>query len=256
MSELQIFNHQEFGEVRTVMVDGAVHFVGIDVGRALEYARPSEAVTAHCKGTVTCRILSQGGEQDTNVIPIGDVLRLITQAAKQSRNLAIREKARRYESWIFDEVLPTIHQTGSYSMKPAVDDLESKRITAQADRAQAMLLNAKTRAFKELSKSINDKNLSPIAKEVFGIRAVGEVMGIDAGTLLPEHERTYSATEIGMMCGVSANKVGKVANANGLKIPEYGIEVLDKSRYSAKEVSAFRYNSKGVETIKRILGAG
>ena len=50
-----------------------------------------------------------------------------------------------------------------------------------------------------------------------------------------------------------ANKVGKIANANGLKTEEYGVFVLDKSRYSSKEVTSFRYNEKGKEKIREIL---
>ena len=49
-------------------------------------------------------------------------------------------------------------------------------------------------------------------------------------------------------------KIGKTANANGLKTEEYGITVLDKSPYSAKQVATFRYNQKGVEKLAELLG--
>jgi len=55
MNELMIFNNPEFGEIRTAYIDGKPYAVGIDVGRALEYARPSEAITRHCKGTLSWR---------------------------------------------------------------------------------------------------------------------------------------------------------------------------------------------------------
>ena len=69
----------------------------------------------------------------------------------------------------------------------------------------------------------------------------------------PKTEKTYSATEVGAMFGVTSQKIGRIANAYGLKTEEYGITVLDKSPYSNKEVTSFRYNQKGVDRIKEIL---
>ena len=54
------------------------------------------------------------------------------------------------------------------------------------------------------------------------------------------------------MLGISAVMVGKLANSNGLKTEEYGIFVMDKSKYSAKEVSSFRYNEKGVKALQAL----
>lgn len=68
MGQIQVFNHQLFGEIRTVMLDDKPYFVGNDVAKALDYARPHEAVSAHCKGAVTYRILTNGGEQETKFV--------------------------------------------------------------------------------------------------------------------------------------------------------------------------------------------
>lgn len=70
---------------------------------------------------------------------------------------------------------------------------------------------------------------------------------------LPETEKTYSATEIGDMLGVSANRVGKIANANGMKTAEFGKYFIDKSKFSAREVQTFRYNRKAVDRIRQLL---
>lgn len=72
---------------------------------------------------------------------------------------------------------------------------------------------------------------------------------------LPEVKgSTYSAAEVGaMLGGISANKVGRMANAHQLKTPEYGVEVWDKSRSSAKQVTAWRYNDKAVARLRDIL---
>lgn len=113
-NSLQIFTHQMFGEVRTVIIDGQPYVVGVDVARMLEYAKLSQAVIDHCKGIRKTGIPSSGGIQETNVIPEGDIFRLIVKAADQSKNPAIAEKAEKVERWIFDEVLPSIRKHGAY----------------------------------------------------------------------------------------------------------------------------------------------
>ena len=71
---------------------------------------------------------------------------------------------------------------------------------------------------------------------------------------LPEvNEKTYSATEIGKILGVSANKIGKLANLHGLKTSEFGKLFYDKSRYSNKEVETFRYYNKAIDKFRELL---
>ena len=73
---------------------------------------------------------------------------------------------------------------------------------------------------------------------------------------LPQLEEHYfSAKEIGEYLGVSANKIGRIANANNLKTEQYGKFFLDKSAHSNKQVEAFRYNELGVQKISEILYA-
>lgn len=55
------------------------------------------------------------------------------------------------------------------------------------------------------------------------------------------------------MLGISANKVGIIANELKIKTNEYGKWYVDKARYSNKEVNSFRYNQKGIDTIKERL---
>lgn len=153
------------------------------------------------------------------------------------------EEARAYFIKVEDRLKETVTQK-----QP-----DSKKIEIQKARAEAMLLNAKNRTFKTLMPVMKDKKLSPIAVEVFQLKGLESVFGIDAGNYLPETEKTYSATEVGNLVGCSANKIGKLAKDNKLKAQEYGMWVMDKSRYSSKEVSTFRYNDKAVERFKELL---
>ena len=71
---------------------------------------------------------------------------------------------------------------------------------------------------------------------------------------LPEvEERTYSATEIGKMFGISSQKIGRLATKHNLRTNEYGKYFYDKSRYSNKEIETFRYYEDAVDKFKNIL---
>lgn len=130
---------------------------------------------------------------------------------------------------------------------------DTLKIQIQQERSKAMLLNAQYRMLKLLISKPELQKLSPVAVETLGIKAAESIIDANLGEYLPEVEKTYSATEVGNAFGITAAKVGRIANANGLKTDEYGITVMDKSRYSSKEVPNFRYNERGKAKIKEIL---
>lgn len=81
-----------------------------------------------------------------------------------------------------------------------------------------------------------------------------EILTGDKLIPLPKVEKkTYTATEIGQILGVSSNKVGRLAKDNNLKNEKYGIEVWDKSRYSNKEVPSFRYYEDVIPVLKELV---
>lgn len=123
MTDLQIFNNPEFGEIRTLEDKEEVLFCAADVARALGYSNPRDAIRRHCKkGVAKHDILSNGGMQSFSFIPKGDVYRLIAHSKLPA--------AEKFESWVFDEVLPTIHKHGAY-MTP--DKLEVGFLTVNSD---------------------------------------------------------------------------------------------------------------------------
>lgn len=103
---LMVFNNTNFGSIRTVELNGKIYFCGKDVAGALGYKETSKAIREHCKGVSKIDIPTKGGIQETSFIPEGDVYRLIT-----SSKLPTAEK---FESWVFDEVLPSIRKNGGY----------------------------------------------------------------------------------------------------------------------------------------------
>ena len=132
------------------------------------------------------------------------------------------------------------------------DDEKQTKLELQKMRAEAMKLNAQTRAFNSLMKSVDKKHLSPIAVEVFGLKALENTFGVNVNRYLPKAEKTYNATEVGKMLGITANRVGRIANTHKLKTAEYGVFKLDKSKSSDKEMENFFYNQKGIEKIRQI----
>lgn len=106
MNDLQIFNNEEFGDIRTVEVDGKPYFVASDVAKALGYSNPRKAVIDHCKGVTKRDTPTSGGVQEISYIGEGDLYRLIAKSKLPN--------AQKFETWVFDEVLPSIRKNGGY----------------------------------------------------------------------------------------------------------------------------------------------
>ena len=116
MNELQIFNNNQFGEMRTIEEGDKIFFCGADVAKALGYTNSSKALTDHCR-CVTKRYIPHPQASDKEIemsfIPEGDVYRLITHSKLPT--------AEKFESWVFDEVLPTIRKHGAYLTPEALE---------------------------------------------------------------------------------------------------------------------------------------
>lgn len=120
MNEIQVFNHEEFGEIRTIEIDGQIYFVGIDVAKALGYAKPRNAIRDHIdeedKRIFNLNTaLKQGGIRKTG----NPNLTIINESGLYSLVLASKlQGAKKFKHWVTSEVLPTIRKTGSYNPNP------------------------------------------------------------------------------------------------------------------------------------------
>lgn len=114
MNNIEIFNNPDFGSIRTITENGVTLFCGSDIAKALGYARPSEAVSKHCKGTLKRRTPTTGGMQEILFILEGDVYRLIAHSKLPS--------AEKFEHWVFDDVLPSIRKHGGYLTPEMVEE--------------------------------------------------------------------------------------------------------------------------------------
>lgn len=124
MNDLQIFNNEEFGEVRTAVVNDEPMFCLADICRVLEIKNVSDCKSRlRQKGIVTTDTLTNGGKQKMIFIDESNLYKTIFQSRKES--------AERFTEWVTGEVLPSIRKTGSYS-KPLTTS-EQIRLLAQGN---------------------------------------------------------------------------------------------------------------------------
>lgn len=109
MMNVQVFNNEEFGQVRTLEIDGMVYFVGKDVAEVLAYKEPNKAISRHVdeddrtKHPITDNL---GRTQETYIINESGLYSLILSSKLP--------RAKEFKRWVTSEVLPTIRKHGSY----------------------------------------------------------------------------------------------------------------------------------------------
>ena len=111
MNELQIFNNEEFGQIRTVTINDEPWFVGKDVAEALGYERTADAIRQHVEeeDKLTRCFADSGQNRQMYIINESGLYALIFGSKLDS--------AKRFKHWVTSEVLPSIRKTGSYEME-------------------------------------------------------------------------------------------------------------------------------------------
>lgn len=109
--ELQAFEYNEFGKVRTVMLDGIPWLVGRDVTKALGYTKEKNAIEIHAESDYkTTALIQRSGSNYTSktlIINESGVYALIFKSQLPS--------AKYFTHWVPSQVLPEIRRTGSYN---------------------------------------------------------------------------------------------------------------------------------------------
>lgn len=243
MNELRIFNNADFGDIRTVEQDGGIWFVGKDVAEALGYSNPSNAVISHVdnEDKLRTQIKYAGQNREVSIINESGLYSLVLSSKLPS--------AKAFKRWITSEVIPSIRKTGSYN-KPS-----KQPTTQQEQRAKAMLLNAQSRQCKLWLRLAETTDL-PDYKHICQQKAAEVLAGSPVLPMQKAEKKTLSAMEIGKILGITAHKVGMLANKFALKSDAYGKYFYDKSPNSNKQVETFRYYEDAVEKFKEILEGG
>ena len=247
MNKLKIFENQEFGRIRAIEKDGEPWFVGKDVAEALGYSDSKSAISDHVD-TEDKQILQKG--QNTTLDIPNRGLTVINESGLYSLILSSKlPTAKKFKRWVTSEVLPAIRRTGTYFGKCSQQSDESKR-----KNAEARLMNARTRMSDQFLKLMNVDTLSREYKNILVAKAAEVLAGEPVLSLPKSHQKTHSAKEIGELFGISANKVGRLANLHGLKVSEYGEYYRSKSEYSNKEVDTWVYYDSVIPVLAQLLG--
>ncbi len=134
-NKIQIFKNKEFGSVRTVDIDGVIHFVGKDIALALGYSNVRDAISKHVddedKGVAKCDTL--GGTQEMTIINESGLYSLIFSSKLPS--------AKKFKHWVTSEVLPAIRQTGGYG-NLNLEEIIAKTAVAVASEIAKQLPNS------------------------------------------------------------------------------------------------------------------
>lgn len=235
MNELTKWNY-ESSEVRTIQQNGEPWFVLADVCKVLELSNPRS--TAERLDEDERRKFDLPRQGETWCINESGLYTVILRSDKP--------QARLFRKWVTSEVLPSIRRTGSYQTKTV--DEKSKALAVKE-------MNARVRMSNQFLKLANVDTLSEQYKSILVAKSAEALTGTQILPLPKSKQKMYTAKEVGEMFGITPQKVGSIANKNGLKTVEYGEWYRDKSPYSCKEVDTFRYNDRAVEKFFELLNA-
>lgn len=233
---LQTFPNEQFGDLRTIEEGDKVLFCGKDVAEALGYAVPRKALNDHCRWVLKRNVphpQSPDKQIEMSFIPEGDVYRLIAHSKLP--------KAQEFESWVFDEVLPTIRKHGAYMTEQTLEDAltspdflirlatqlkeeqEARRALEAENAAQAQQIAADAPKVVFANAVATSKSSILVGDLAKLLRQNGIEMGQkrlfawlrDNGYLMKRGESYNMPTQQSMERGLFEIKEGSVANPDG-----------------------------------------
>lgn len=237
MNDVQIFENDKFGKVRTVEMNGEAWFVGKDIAEALGYSDVNKAVAMHVSDEdkkLNDKTSLSFGQRGTTLINESGLYSLIFGSKLDS--------AKEFKHWVTSEVLPSIRKTGGY-VAPVKSSIELNILEEQNKINKANI-------YLKLSEKYKDNKTYAQILDAYATKAVeGEFV-----LPLPKmKQHGKPAEEIGKILGISAQMVGKLAKKYGLKTDEYGDWRLTKSRYSSKEVENFFYYDNAIDKFRECI---
>ena len=174
MNNITVFENVEFGQVRTITIDGEPWFVAKDVAIALGYKNYSTAIDRHCEGVVKQETLqTAGGMQNISIIPEKGIYRLIMRSKLPN--------AIKFQDWVCDEVLPSIKKHGAYLTPSKTEELlanpdliiqlatelKNTRLAKQEAENKLVEVAPKLEYYQNVLESESEFTTTQIAKELF-----------------------------------------------------------------------------------------
>lgn len=208
MHTLVITEHPEFGKVRTVEAGGRVWFCARDVASALGYANPKDAVNWHCrpKGVRVHDLLTAGGRQKVKFIDEGNLYRLMAGSRLPS--------AERFESWIFDDLVPRTLKEGGYLL-----DIKGETDSELLSRALLLAENKIKERDRHISvlEEKNARNAIELNLQAPKVRYFDEVL---------HSASTYTTTQIAKELGMSGRELNYRLKLLGVQFRQSGTWML------------------------------
>lgn len=143
---LKVFEHNTFGKLEVLIKDGKEYFPATEIAAILGYKNPRDAIAKHCKkdGIIALsQITTEGNSYQKKYINEGNLYRLIVKSKLP--------EAEKFESWVFEQVLPTIRKTGGYV---ANDDLFVETYLKHADDQTKLLFRATLETIRKQNEQI------------------------------------------------------------------------------------------------------
>lgn len=138
-NEIKIFEHEQFGSVRTILINGQPWFVGKDVGKALGYSNTRDALSKHVdtEDKTTVAICDTGSNYKSQAV-------IINESSVYSLIFSSKlETARQFKRWVTSEVLPSIRKYGMYATEQTIDNVLNG--TEEAEKLFVQLKEEKLR---------------------------------------------------------------------------------------------------------------
>lgn len=245
MSELQLIKSAKFGEIQADIYsrNDEPYMTTEQLGACLGFANGRKGIDNIIKRnpdlkkqefSVTLKMRATDGKQYNTRIFTEDGIYEVTMLAKT-------EKAKEFRAWV-RKLLKSLRKGDA----KLVSMTEYQQMMMQT-RAE----NAKIRKAQILTRLANQYDGT--YKQVLNAHATKELTGEYLLPLPQLPDKTYSASELGAMLGVSANKIGTLANRHNLKTEQYGSWFNDKAKHCNKEVQSFRYYPSVIPVMRGLL---
>lgn len=231
LAEIQVFENSEFGNVRTVVINGEPWFVGKDIAGILGFSNSRKAIADHVddedKGVTNC--YTPGGKQNVTIINESGLYSLILGSKLES--------AKKFKHWVTSEVLPSIRKTGGYNVPKTY--AEALQIAAN----QAKQIEEKNRQIAQMKPSADSwetyaGDMKQRSKEK-SFRDVAKLLGLtpqkalikwffDNGYIMRGGDG-WTATQRGIESGMLVNRIITAQNGHAgeqCKVTTFGMMKL------------------------------
>lgn len=223
MNEIKAFNNSEFGEIRTMEINGEPWFVGNDIAKALGYKKPTNAVSTHVHNEDT--LLkgvhdSNGKTQKTKIVNESGMYALIFGSEL--------EKSQKFKHWVTSEVLPSIRKHGVFATDELLNNLD-------------FLINA----LQELNQERQEKALLQAKIEENAPK-------VSYHDFILNNKDLLSTTMIAKDYGMTAAKLNKILHEKGVQFNQSGVWFLYQKYAEEGYVSSKTHTFLGSDGKERV----